>query len=293
MTRRFHLASALAVPALWAGIAGPAHASFTVAPPTAKVERPPGGTAFGSFMFATEGEKDSRFAVDVREVTQSAEGGLAVKPSRSATEWLKVTGRRLRARDGKTQRVTWSLAVPPGAEPGDHVFAIVVRSLPQQKANAPFTPSHAIAHRLTVRVPGALRRDVAIANLTAPKIAGGGAVTATADIVNRGNVSVELGGKDGARFAVVHDGRAAARARVDGTVVPGGTRRVQLTWNDPPRLGKAVVEASVPRAFGGDDRRAEITFVPWREFGALLLLSAALFVLLRLVRTHVRLEVVR
>jgi hypothetical protein len=255
----------------------PARAEFSVGPAVRDLRIPADEARAGSFAVRLEGESRA-FAVQLQDAVQLPEGGYAyTRPSRSrysASTWLAVTPRTFNGAPDRMQPIDFRVRVPRDAEPGDHVASITVTQLPRRREHGT-TALRAIAFRINVRVPGALREQVEIPSLATPAVAGRGPIEARAVVRNTGNVRLDFDRGNAGVLEIVGGGEATARLPFAGQLHPGRSRAFTLRWEDPPLVGRFTARAGVRTHNGRDTRSKPIWVIPWRQGGALLLVALA------------------
>jgi hypothetical protein len=247
-----------------------AGADFCVSPTILELGRAPGRVAVGTVEVRLRGERAQRFAVDVEDVSQRRGGTFSFGTQRrspfSASRWITLSPARFRGSPDRVQPVQFTVRVPADAEPGDHVTALTVKRLTPAVGGT--TLVQAVAVRLTVRVRGRLRPAVALLDLRAPRISGGGTVSGTVTVRNAGNVRLNFDRENPGALRVLGGGDVKAAQPFRGPLYPGQERAFRLTWTDPP-------------LFGHFDQRGEVRtnrlrmisrgfwVVPWRQAIAL------------------------
>jgi hypothetical protein len=259
----------------------PAQADFSVSPTVDYLSLRPGEAAVGTTRVGIRGERRSRFTVEVEDIAQRPDGGLAyASPAGSpfsASSWIEVSPRSFSARPNRVQPIEYLVRVPGEAEPGDHVTSLTIkRRSPAGRAGV--AAIQAVSVRLTVRVAGQLRESVAVESLDRPEVAGKGPISVGAALRNTGNVRLDFDRLNTGSLAIVDDGEGVARAPLRGVLFPGQTRYVELAWEDPPLLGHPEVEVAVATKRGTVKRAEAFWLVPWRQGAALTLLALAVLV---------------
>jgi hypothetical protein len=141
-------------------------------------------------------------AVDVRGRPRLAAHAL----SRSAASWLAVVPGRLSIAAGGTAVVRVRTRVPPRAQPGDHTGVVVFATRAAQPARVGVRMR--VGVRVTVRVPGAIVRRLAVRGLRVRPHRRARVLDVTLD--NRGNVSETLA-RGGLRVVLLRRGRVLER----------------------------------------------------------------------------------
>jgi hypothetical protein len=274
------LQSILAVVLVGAALALPAQteAVFSVGPTVADVSLRPGEAAAGTTRVRVAGERGSRFTIEVEDIAQRPDGGLAYAPPdgsrHSASSWIDVRPRTFGGRRDRVQPIEYRIRVPRDAEPGDHVTSLTVKRQPPA-AKAGIATVQAVSVRVTVRVIGELVERVKIESLDVPRIAGRGPVTVGATLRNRGNVRLDFERGNRAALEILDGDEERARLPLKGFLLPGKARSVELAWDDPPLLGQARAALTVATRDGQVTASAAFWLIPWRQAGALALVVVA------------------
>jgi hypothetical protein len=255
-----------------------ARASFKVYPTVVDVARPAGAAALGTIDVELKGEGKQRFRTIVEDVAQRPDGTLVYSPAStspfSAAAWVRVTPASFEGAPDRVQPIRYQVALPPNAEPGDHLASLTVQRLGSGAGTA--RAIEAVSVRLTIRVRGRLRREAAITALQAPAVADGGPVSVIAVVRNAGNVTLDFDGANRAGVTIRDgDELEAALTPWSGQLFPGQTREFVSRWEDPPLVGGFDARAAVRIGKQGVSREEGFWVVPWREIGAVLLLVAA------------------
>jgi hypothetical protein len=253
-------------------------ATFAVSPSVIDVARAPGGVASGTFAVRLDGERGQRFRVDVEDVTQAGDGGFRYRPASrspySASSWASVSPRRFRGRPERIQLVEYQVRIPSGAEPGDHVTSLTVKRLGPAGRGQVSTVA-ALSARVTVRVRGEARQDVAIGEIARPRLASGGPLTVATTVRNTGNVRLDFNRANRGALAVLEGTRSVARLPFVGLLYPGQTRSFRLAVQDLPVIGRLKARATVRMTSGRATRSASFLVIPWRQAAALALIALA------------------
>jgi hypothetical protein len=276
------LAAVLLALAAGAVAAPSAEARFSVSPTVIHLDRQGGEAASGTFDVELGGEARQRFTVEVQDIVQEPDGSTGFAPPSdspfSASNWLTVSPRRFAGGPNRTQPVRYSVRVPKKAPPGDHLTSLTVKRLPEP-SDTLAQPAQAISVRMTVNVFGKARPSARIASFEAPGVSGGSPVEVSAVVENTGNVTLDFDGKQSGSISILQGDETKASEKLAGELYPGQSQELALAWDDPPLFGRLQARASVDA--GGEPASESKSFfqVPWRQIGALVLVTLAATIL--------------
>jgi hypothetical protein len=272
------------------GAPAAASAKFSVFPSTQQFTRPAGSLIAASFKVGLTGERGAQFVIALRDVRQDPSGAFVFQPPTrsqfSASSWVAVIPRRFSGTPDRSQPVNFVVRIPRNASPGDHITSINVIRLPKKKSvkttggvTTGVGIKAALAMRLTIRIPGALRQDVAMSSVDIPSIIGGAPVVAQVSLTNNGNTYIDFKKHPGA--LTINDGdKVKAKLPYVGLLYPGETRTFRVRWESPPLLGHFDARSSVDLGPKRTVSKSSSFWVlPWRQAGALLLIVLAAIVI--------------
>jgi WxL Interacting Protein, peptidoglycan binding domain len=228
------------------------------------------------------------------------DGGFALlnsaQPARDVGTWITLPRKQVTIAANKRLDIPFTLTVPPGAEPGDHIGG-VIGSVTEYALNAEgqrVKVERRIAARVYLRVAGPLRPDVAITTVAvdyhASALPFGRKMTVTYQIANHGNVRVtgtarvKVTGPLGIRLGnselinipeLLPDSEIRLQETL-GSVFPAGRLTASVTANTQTN------KAGLPAATRSTSRLA----VPWAIVGLLVLLLV--FLAYRVIARRVR-----
>ncbi|MFI6682190.1 WxL protein peptidoglycan domain-containing protein [Streptomyces sp. NPDC050485] len=244
---------------------------------TNKTPAPLSFRLYGADAYNTE--RDGGFAVRTEQERQTGVGAW-VKPARN-----KVT---VPARSSVT--VPFTLAVPPDAEPGDHVGALValddrVAPGPAADGKVAVGVQQAVGARVYLRVSGPTVPALAIEDVSLsqhrPLVPGTGEsrTDITYTLHNRGNVTLDP--KVDLTAAGLFDRTLLSRGltRIPSELLPGQQVKLTEVWHGAPQLdwGDVTLTASAKDARGS--AAASFFALPW--LAAAILPAAALALIAR------------
>jgi hypothetical protein len=228
------------------------------------------------------------------------DGGFALlnsaQPARDVGTWITLPRKQVTIAPNKRLDIPFTLTVPVGAEPGDHIGG-VIGSVTEYALNAEgqrVKVERRIAARVYLRVAGPLQPDVAITTVAVDYDASvlplGRKMTVTYQIANHGNVRitgtarVKVTGLLGIRLGnsklinipeLLPDNEVRLQETL-GSVFPAGPLTASVTANT--QTNKAGLPAAT--------RSTSLWAVPWTVVGLLVLLLA--FLAYRLIVRRVR-----
>ncbi|MGW8333503.1 WxL protein peptidoglycan domain-containing protein [Streptomyces sp. NPDC055897] len=228
---------------------------------------------YGADAYNTE--RDGGFAVRTEKEKQTGVGAWA-KPARSS-----VT---VPARSSVT--VPFTLAVPPDAEPGDHVGALVAlddRVAPGPAADGKVAVGiqQAVGARIYLRVGGPTVPALAVEHVTLsqhrPVLPGAGEsrTDITYTLHNRGNVTLNPAVRLSATGLFGRTLLGRGLTKVPSELLPG--ERVTLTeaWHGSPQLDWGDVELTATAKGVSGSGGASFLALPWLPLAILLAAAAA------------------
>lgn len=225
-------------------------------------------------LAVNRGQAPVTVEVEKRNFTAGSNGALTYDENApyAASKWVTVSPTQFVLQPGTSQVVTAKAAKPPGAEPGDHQFALVFFVPSEGEGNVKVR--RGLAAPVFVTVPGDLDDSVALTGLAAPSFSRGNAVDITATVHNLGNVHRDF--RAPSPLSVTSAGKAAAFP--DFTVPRDSTRDISTSW-DPPFM--CICHPAVSFANDGQPVQSQsvrVIVFPWHLF--LVLIGGVLLVLL-------------
>ena len=257
-------------------------ARFNVSPTVIHVDSKKGGAVSGSFDVELSGEGRREFAVEVQDVIQQPDGSTTfAKPTDSpfsASSWVTVTPGEFGGDPNRTQPVRFTVRVPEKAAPGDHVTSLTVKRLPKD-SDALAETVQAVSVRLTVHVYGKAKPAAELTSFEAPGLSGGSPVEVSAVVENTGNVTLDFEDRESGSLAIFQGAERKANEKFAGELFPGQSREFELSWDDPPLIGSLRAEVTVDAGRDPITRSDGFLQIPWRQIGALVLVTLAAVIL--------------
>jgi len=153
----------------------------------------PGQTGRAAALISNPAKVPQKFTLSLRDVTFKKDGTYSVNegPPKDVAAWGRFLQPEVRVESGQTVRAEFEITPPPGAEPGDHVGAILVTSEPEGTTVAIIKQ---VAVRLYVTVPGDTTRAFEIDRIESIQEPGffmfKGTLSVTVTLKNTGRVRV-------------------------------------------------------------------------------------------------------
>lgn len=249
----------------------------------------PGQRVTDHVLVSNPGTKPLKITMLAADAYNTDDGTFALRESATkatdAASWVSFVGGdsrlRLALAPGKSRIVTFTIAVPANATPGDHPAGVIASAT---TGRGKLAVERRIASRLYVRVSGDLQPVLTAANFSAAYASGinpfDGSVTMSAVINNTGNVALA-----GTVDVEVRTWFGAVVGKADqvelAEILPGNSRTVSFQVNGVGQAGYLQPHLLLRSAVSGDardpgklpviERDAFLLAVPW-----LLLVVAAL-----------------
>ncbi|WSJ91318.1 DUF916 domain-containing protein [Streptomyces sp. NBC_01304] len=232
---------------------------------TNKADRPTTFRLYGADAYNTA--RDGGFAVRTRGEKQRAVGA-----------WVRLAKSKVTVAPGKSVTVPFSLAVPEGAEPGDHPGAIVAldERVSGGEGDVAVGIRRAVGARVYLRVGGPTVAALAVEDMrmsrTQPLVPGAGDSTAviTYTLHNRGNVT--LNPKATLRAEGLFGRTLLSRelSRVPSELLPRQKVRLTERWVGAPQLDWGDVTLTATAASVRTSGSASFFALPWLAAGVLV-----------------------
>jgi hypothetical protein len=263
--------------------AGPAVLPISIAPVgTANsyfiVTMRPGESRQLTVQFTGNGSSAGTAFTYAADVYTVVDGGLGVRlrnqPTTGVTKWVAYQAETVTLARGSTERRTFTVSVPKGASPGEHITSLVVESRIPAATGGQITLNQVVREALpiVIDVPGPTVAGVAIGTASEATVSGRSVVSI--GVTNAGNVRIHLSGQ----LIVTANGhqKVAAVALTMGTVFPGdstvveavlplvlrpGQYTVSVRLADPA-LGVSASRTDLRLALQGVPSRALVTSSP-------------------------------
>jgi len=226
----------------------------------------------------------------------TADGGFTVLPSTTKPTdiglWITLAQTFITIPAKSTAIMPFTLHVPLNASPGDHTGGIIVSLTTMThdtKGNQVAVESR-VGTRIAVRVPGALRAQLAVSDVSADYHGtlnpfGDGSATVNYVVTNTGNV--RLTGTQAVRLTSLFGGSEVSGPIADiKELLPGDSMRVTTQVNGVEPSFTATVRITVdPAAYPGDidpafssvEQTGTMIAIPWSLIILVLLLAGLLY----------------
>lgn len=236
------------------GMIGPLQANaadpieeMTISPTEKHYEVNPGETISDSFVILNSGQTVYDFITysspySVSNGSYDAQYDVNA-PRSDAYKWVQMNTTQWHAEVRQTTTIPFTLRVPANASPGGH-YGIIFAETKAQDDAAGIARKKRIGIVLYVKVKGDIVNEGRVTNIATGWFYSHPPVTATVTIEDKGNTDFTAQSK-----MTVTDlfGGVKYTGSKDYNVLPGTTRDVSLTYDDPPWFGlfKVKVEATV------------------------------------------------
>lgn len=220
-------------------------------------------------------------------VTASAlSPGQAGDPPKGATSWIRLARSTMVIPATGEAPDPFTVTIPAKTPPGDYFAAVVASLAGTQRTADGLSVQTRVALIVKVTVTGAVHPSLAAGALTHHRR--GGAEQFSIDVVNRGNVVLDVGGTLDlpGNQNVTFDPRGLY-------VIPGGRATLTAEWRNLPMLSDSQLTARLVATLNDHQvatitRTTTIRFVPWVLFIVAAGSAALLFVVPVLGRSRLR-----
>ena len=236
-----------------------------ITPPTFELSANPGETVTNSIRVENITEGALPVVVEHRTFTASGDEGainlLEESEINSMASWLSTTPVSIVIPSDEYRVFTFTITVPPNAEPGGHFGSVVFKTATQNTPDETGVAlSQEIGSLVLLRVAGDIRESARIIDFsTDSKLYEQGPVRFETRVQNQGNVHVKTGGT-----ITITDmfGKDVARVNMEPkNVLPDATRKIESTWDTKWLFGKYV--ASVAMYYGNGNQVITYTTSFW------------------------------
>lgn len=205
-----------------------------------------------------------------------------------ASSWITIDEPDFILQPKTNRTVDYTIKAPKGAEPGGHYATIFFQPLVPEQALSPqnLYIVGRIGALVFLTVPGDIRQEAKIKELTVPSFSQFGPAIINLKISNTGNIQIRPTGK-----VEVLDFRGQvvfSKALNEGLVIPGTTKTYEFEFGNKGTVGQFRARASI--VFGEDQEKLtaeNVSFwiLPYIPIGGLLLIVLIfLFIFVKLRR---------
>lgn len=215
---------------------------------------------------------------------QGEEGQVAVDGPEAAVNslksWLTPEYADMNVAPKQEFEFRFSLDVPANADPGSHWGTLLVITSPQSGSGSGASIQTRIGLIILANVLGDAREKLSLESFSAPRFLQSPPLELAARFRNEGTVHEAPAGTIEVRNwlgSLVATGTLPLR-----NVLPGNVRRVSAQVGDGIWLGRYTVSLSARYGDGNEELKAtaKLWAVPWRKYGAWVLIFAAFVALL-------------
>ncbi|MGQ4331315.1 WxL protein peptidoglycan domain-containing protein [Streptomyces hayashii] len=269
--------------------------SAVAARPYFYVSADPGQTIEDKVVVANKTDRPLTFRLYAADAYNTArDGGFAVKSQgermRGVGAWAKLPRDRVTVPGHRTVTVPFTVAVPEGAEPGDHPGAIVAldERVDNGGGSLALGVQRAVGARVYLQVGGPTLPALAVENVRVshrqPLIPGLGDSTATISYTlhNTGNVTLEPKVRLTANGLFGRTLLTRDLNKLPSQLLPGQRVRLTERWAGAPQLDRAHVTLTASADRTTESATASFLAVPWPAVGTLTaVIAAAVWLLIR------------
>lgn len=259
-----------------------------------RMELAPGAASRHTAIVSNSSDKRITFKIYPADALTTDQGGFALRsrdePQTGIGTWASLPVKTVTLSPETQREVSFRLTVPADATPGDYAGGIIIEAPPRlgtpgevgDETAVQLNVVERVGVRIYLKVAGTARADLSAGQLSATD--GDGVLAFALPITNTGNVILQpvvtatvrakVGGKADLTFTSVE------------SLLPGQTATVRATWQEPPSLIWARVDAVVKHEGGTERAQTNVRRVPWIPAGIIAAASLlALWLIVRAVRT--------
>lgn len=218
---------------------------LVLSPPRVVVSARAGTRYVTTLTFRNQTADTFTVYLDALDLQAADDPGSFAELSRTRTtaSWFELPFEDRRVAAGAKLQIPVRISVPADARPGVHAAAVVVKrvvSLPgsSTEGGARIAVSASVASQFVLSVPGQLRTNLQIEDLTGPRLvlSGDDNVSFRATLANEGDTFVRV---ENARVGIgAFTGRAQQDLRLPAVdLLPDGRRDLRVRWRDRPLFG--------------------------------------------------------
>lgn len=235
-----------------------------------RLELAPGAATAQTAIVSNRSSKRVTFKVYPADALTTEQGGFALRsrdePQVGVGQWAKLPFETITLSAGQQKEVPFRLTVPTAATPGDYAGGIILEAPPREGTPGEVGEQTAVqlnvvervGVRVYLKVSGTARADLSAGPLSATDQ--DGTIAFTLPITNTGNVILKP--------VITATVRAKAGGNTDLTftqvesLLPGQTATMRATWQEPPSLVWARVDAVVRHEGGTERAQTDLRRVP-------------------------------
>lgn len=235
-----------------------------------RMELAPGAATEGTAIISNRSNDTVTFKVYSADALTTDQGGFALRsreePQAGVGLWAQLPFETVTISAGSQTEVPFRLTVPSAATPGDYAGGIIIEAPPRRGTPGEVGDQTAVqlnvvervGVRIYLKVSGTARAQLTAGALKAEDE--DGAIAFALPITNTGNVilkptvtatvQAKIGGNQKLTFTQVE------------SLLPGQTATVRATWQEPPSLVWARVDAIVEHEGGTERAQTDVRRVP-------------------------------
>lgn len=210
--------------------------NITMAPATVKPDLVAGEVYSGRVRVMNNGKTDYTFKMYAKPFSVKQESYQAefetVNKYTEVYQWVRFETAEFRLKSGENVSVPYTVVVPSDARPGGHYAVLFAETQPEQKESV--ARKKRVGSLMYATVAGEYASQGSVESFNSDTWFRQGPVTSAIRLRNDGNVHFE------ATTDVIYKtlfGKAAYSDRQTRMVMPGTTRRIDITWQKPPLFG--------------------------------------------------------
>lgn len=256
---------------------------LTIAPAITKPEISSGEVYNDSLKVINDGSVDYTFRVysapfSVKDEVYDPDF-VTINERTRAFEWVTFSQETYSIAVGEQIEVPYTITAPENAPPGGHYAVIFVETDPQPGSQ--IARKKRVGNLLYATVDGDIQEAGNLEGITLPLLHHTPPVVADIRLRNTGNVHFDASAQTIYKGLF---GRQYLAYNQEAIIMPGTTRRISMTWENPPYLGVFKVSSKV--SFLGNTEELPTKYIillpiPVRIFAGVLLLTIVVLSILR------------
>ena len=266
-----------------------ADTNFSVSPMYQEITLIPGEIFYGTFKIVNPAvsANDFDYVIEVSPFSVDKENNTVFEYKEDYNQivkWITLEKTEGSLPRNSDEEIQFSIEVPDDAPAGGQYASIAVRSKTDSASgsNLNIQTSYQIAHLIYAEVAGETTVKGTLDNLTIPGFLFGGAITASAEVENEGNVHIPVTHTLQV-FPLFSNEEYYTNEEEPktGLVMPGVKRLTSLTWEETPAVGIFRVVYNV--SFAGSSKTLNKTVIICPIWLLFVIIAAIVLIIIRLV----------